>query len=177
MMFRSMGVMMLGIVLGMGGVAYAGAAVVAKAAGVQVFSEPSDKSPVVGTMNAKDSAVCGERKGMFWEVTLGAKKGFVSILKVTRKTDDASGVAEALRQAAKDGRGGGEDVNAGRSRSAVMGVRGLGPSETASTAANVKPNLRMVYDMEDRVVGEAKMNDLANDIATEIEKRATGGRN
>jgi hypothetical protein len=165
--------MCLGVVA-LASVANAGAVATAKADGVQVFADAANGAAVIATLKANQSLPCGERKGMFWEVTAaGGKKGFVSILKVNRKVEESAGLVNAMSSVVTGGRAGGEDVNAGRSRSAVMGVRGLGPSETASTASNVKPNLRMVYDMEDRKVTEAQTTALGNDIASEIEKRAS----
>jgi len=68
---------------------------------------------------------------MFWEVkTADGKAGFVSIMKVNRKADaGGESLSNSLRKAIKDGRDDKEEVNGSRSRSAVMGVRGLSPAK------------------------------------------------
>jgi hypothetical protein len=53
-----------------------------------------------------------------------------------------------------------------------MGVRGLDESGETSFAGNVKPNLRQVYVMEDRIVEQKSLDDLAGLVAKEMEARA-----
>ena len=155
------------------------AAVVAKADGVSVFAEASDKSAVVATMKSGQVLPAVERKGMFWQVkTSDGKLAFVSILKVNHKPDaGADSFANAVRKAVKDGRDAGEETDANRARSAVMGVRGLKPSEASEAAANTKPNMRMVYEMEDRIVAKERVAGIGDEIVAEIERKAKAAGN
>ncbi len=144
-----------------------GREVVAKADGVQVY-EQTDKAKVLQTLKKGDAVDAVERKGMFWQVTDKDIKGYVMVTQVqSRGSEDKSAISSALREAVQQGRK--EDDSASvRSRSAVMGVRGLDSSD-AEFAGNVKPNLRMVYAMENLNANKAQVKALGNDVQKELE--------
>jgi hypothetical protein len=169
------------IILGIGGfclltLSQAGLAVdlSAKKDGVKVLAEASKSASVVSTLKKGDSVKSINRKGMFWEVELaGGKKGFVAVLDVSRQAGSSdNSLAKAIRSAAQEGRSQDSSVDQARSRTAVMGVRGLDENEETSFAGNVKPNLRRVYMMEDRIVEQKALDDLASLVAKEMEARA-----
>ena len=64
------------------------------------------------------------------------------------------------------------DAANARQRSTVMGVRGLDENEETAFAGNVKPNLRMVYAMEDIVVKADEIDQIGDLVFKEIEKKA-----
>ncbi|MGE0173061.1 MAG: hypothetical protein AB7T49_09760 [Oligoflexales bacterium] len=146
----------------------------AKEDGVQVFDKASKQGTVVTTLKAGDVVASSGRKGMFWEVeTADKKKGFVAVTQVTRKSDDQSNsLSKAIRSAASEGREKDSKVEQARSRSAVMGVRGLDDSSETSFAGNAKPNLRRVYLMEDRVIKPGDIDTIGSLVLQEIEKKA-----
>mgnify|MGYP003338126981 CR=1 FL=1 len=144
---------------------------VAKKDGVKVYAEGSKKSKVVATLAKGDEMESTERKGMYWQVDYKGKKGFVSVMKVKKKAGQSSGgIAEALRDAVKQGRDESDATNS-RQRSAVMGVRGLDESSETEFAGNVKPNLRMVYNMEGFLVKQTDVDAIGDLVASEIEKK------
>lgn len=142
----------------------------AKKDDVKIYSTAAKTGDVIVSLK-KGAALEGkERKGMYWEVTYQGKSGFVSIMDVTAKTEGSANLASALRSAVKESRDDDEIKNA-RSRSAVMGVRGLAADDENKNAGNVKPNLRMVYAMEDFAVSPQKINELKQKVDQEIEFR------
>ena len=65
-----------------------------------------------------------------------------------------------------------EDQQAGaRSRSSVMGVRGLAESDSNQYAGNVRPNMRLVFAMEDRDYSAKDINRIAIAVESEVEKK------
>lgn len=150
-----------------------GAQVTAKKDGVEVLAEASTGARVVSTLKKGDVLESMERKGMFWQVkTKSGKTGYVSILVVNRDASAGSGgLSKALQAAAQEGREGNDVTNA-RSRSAVMGVRGLDESSETEFAGNVRPNMRRVYAMEDRKVNTEGLQSLQTSLLSEIEARA-----
>ncbi len=111
-----------------------------------------------------------ERKGMFYKVSCPEGDGFIYFTAATRKMS-SSGLAETLKKVAIEARdnaanGVGENT---RSRTAVMGVRGLSESNELSQISNMKADLKTVYQMEDRVVDENRINLLENLVHEEIE--------
>lgn len=161
-----------GILLLMAPIAF-GAQVTAKKDGVEVLADAAKGSAVIATLKQGEALESMERKGMFWQVkTKNGKTGFVSILAVNRDASAGSaGLAKALQAAAQEGRDGNEVANA-RSRSAVMGVRGLDESDETAFAGNVRPNMRRVYAMEDRKVNAEGLQSLQASLLSEIEARA-----
>ncbi len=149
--------------------------VAAKKDGVSVLSEASKKGTAIVTLKKGDTVDAKERKGMYWEVvTKDGKKGFVSVMEVAKKSgaEDAD-LAKAIRSAVKQGREGEEeDAANNRARSTVMGVRGLDEGDTANLAGNVKPNLRMVYSMEDKSLSKKDLEEFGDLVMREVELRA-----
>lgn len=150
--------------------AFAGQAVEAKKNGTKVFSEASKKSSVLKTLKKGEQLDTLERKGMYWKVSLSGKEAFVSVFNVKKITSN-SAISEALKDAVKQGREEGDGANM-RARSAVMGVRGLDESESSAFAGNVKPNLRMVYAMEDLLVTSDEIQSLESSVFAESERNA-----
>jgi uncharacterized protein YgiM (DUF1202 family) len=117
--------------------------------GVEVYSSADKSSAVIQKLKKGDKLSAGERKGMYWQVkTSSGKDGFVNMLLVKVKPDENPGLADAMREAAKKGRSQ-SAADGGRTRSAVMGVRGLDDTGEVGVAANLRPNLHAVYRMED----------------------------
>ena len=154
-------------------VAFGQSMVVAKKDGVTVTAEASKDSKVIRTLTKGAAIQTVERKGMFWKVKVDGADGFVSVMNVERQAGGESGsIAKAIQSAAAEGREK-EDASGGqRARSAVMGVRGLDETEETAGAGNVKPNLRMIYLMEDRVVSPQKIKSLENMVMKEVETLA-----
>ena len=148
------------------------AEVEAKKDGVEVYQDATNKSAVVGSLKSGQSVPVGERKGMFWQVTLGGKPGFVSVLAVKHKADTDAGLAKAIKTIAKEGRSESDGKDA-RARSAVMGVRGLADDDNVGNASNVRPNLRAVYQMEDIRVNDKKVTALGDQVLREVSRKAS----
>lgn len=143
----------------------------AKQDGVKVLKDASKGAGEVGTLNKGQTAEALDRKGMYWRVKLsGGQEGFVSFTAVNRKAGEASALSEAISAAAKDSRDM-DGTKSARTRSAVMGVRGLDESAETGSAGNVSPNLRMVYAMEDRVISKKRIEKLNELVQTEIQGR------
>jgi hypothetical protein len=144
----------------------------AKKDGVEVYSDATNKSEVVGTLKSGETAAAGDRKGMFWGVTLkGGKAGFVSVLAVKHKAEGGSDLAKAIKSVTKEGRTE-SDGSDSRSRSAVMGVRGLADDDNVANASSIRPNLRAVYQMEDKRVSEKRVEKLGEQVFREISQRS-----
>ena len=163
--------MILGVCLFFAGAAAALAgSVSAKKDGVKVTAEASKGSTVIQTLNKGDVLETSERVGMYWMVkTSSGKSGFVSVLKVKRAASKGGGISNVIRQVSQEGRENGEDVENARARSAVMGVRGLDESSETQYAGNTKPNLRLVYKMEDRMVSNKSLSRLERQVMRELE--------
>lgn len=144
----------------------------AKKNGVKVYAESSKKSEVIAKLKKGDVLSEQGRKGMYWNVKLeNGKEGFVSVLKVKRKKGKGSSeFASALRKAVQQGRSQGDASNV-RSRSAVMGVRGLDESEDTAFAGNVKPNPRLVLNLENYTVDQEKIENIGKLVEQEIESK------
>ena len=148
--------------------------VTAKKDGVKVTKEASKSSDVLKTLKKGESLDALERKGLYWQVKVdGDATGFVSILKVKRGSAASGGIAEAIRAASEEGRADGDNIENTRTRSAVMGVRGLDESSETQYAGNAKPNLRLVYQMEDRRVPKKRVQKLESQVMKELEMVAS----
>jgi len=147
------------------------ASVEAKKDGVQVLAAPQNKAEVLSTLNKGDAVTAKERKGMYWEVDMGGKTGYVSVLAVAHKPGDGGSLSKAIRNAVSKDRPTDQTANA-RARSAVMGVRGLDESGQTAFAGNVKPNLRLVYGMEDRQVSRDAIENIEKSVMTEVAAKA-----
>ena len=62
------------------------------------------------------------------------------------------------------------DIANNRTRSTVMGVRGLDETSEVKSAGNVRPQLRLVYEMENYFVAEKKINKLEDLVRKEVEE-------
>lgn len=167
----------VGLVLGMLAAAPLHAAeLVAKKNAVQVHSEKSTKSPVVATLKKGDVVQTIKRAGMLWKIkTESGSEGYVKVFDVKIKANDGdgNGLADAMRDAARSDSGDSMDsVKSNRSRSAVMGVRGLDESSKTSFAGNVKPNFALVDRMEGYRVSGADIASLEERILKESELRS-----
>jgi uncharacterized protein YgiM (DUF1202 family) len=139
---------------------------------LDIYTEASNKSAVVGQLKTGEALAAVERAGMYWQVTTkDGKKGFVSVLLVKHKADADADLTKAIKSVVKQGRAD-DDSNDGRQRSAVMGVRGLAEDDDMANAGQVRPNLRAVYAMEDITVPEAKVKALGDDVFEEIAEKA-----
>ncbi|MCX6119474.1 MAG: SH3 domain-containing protein [Proteobacteria bacterium] len=144
-----------------------GATVEAKKDGVEVFASAGKDASVLATLKKGQVVDAGTRSGMYWQVkTSDGKSGFVSVLAVKVKADAGGGLNDAIRDAVKEGRNAAEQ-NGARSRSAVMGVRGLDENNTAM-AGSLKPDLRAVYEMEDRVLPQEKLDQQSEIIDSDV---------
>ena len=142
-----------------------------KKSSAKVYSEPKKGSTVVVSLSKGDIVESTGRKGMYWKVkTPAGKSGFISVMKVKRQSGGGSKISAVIREAAKESRASGNNETI-RSRSAVMGVRGLDASEQVAYAGNMKPDFRLVYRMEDRAVNQKSLDKIANDIDQEISSR------
>lgn len=142
----------------------------AKKDGVEVFAAADKSAQVLTKLKKGDSVTSSERSGMYWRVKLqSGQTGFVSVLNVKAKSDGESGLNNAIREAVKAGRNNGDDGS--RSRSAVMGVRGLDDTSDTAMAGSVRPNLRAVYMMEDIDVSKEKLDQQGDLVNREIERR------
>jgi uncharacterized protein YgiM (DUF1202 family) len=153
--------------------AFAAAQVEAKKDGVDIYKEATNKSAVVESLKKGDAVESVERQGMYWQVkTKSGGTGFVSVLAVTHKPDSAgASLAKAIQSAVKEGRST-DSAAETRARSAVMGVRGLAADDDTQSAGNVRPNMRSVYAMEDRVVAQVDVEKLGDRVFAEIAKKS-----
>ncbi|MEZ4742056.1 MAG: SH3 domain-containing protein [Bdellovibrionota bacterium] len=149
---------------------FASSLVEAKKDGVKVFAEPNKDADTITTLKKGDAVETISRKGMYWNVKAGGKTGFVSVMKVKLKKGSPSTLTSVIQKVVKQGRES-DNPDSNRARSAVMGVRGLDESDETAFAGNVKPNLRMVFLMEDIVTDESKIEALGDAVFAEIEKK------
>ena len=148
------------------------AEVAAKKDGVEVYADATNKSQVLSKLKEGDSLKAGERKGMFWQVTLkDGKAGYVSVLAVAHKADTDADLTKAIKSVVKDGRAT-DEASEGRARSAVMGVRGLREDDASANAGNVRPNLRAVYRMEDSPASKKKVDELGQSVFEEVAQKS-----
>ncbi len=160
-------------VLVWGGSCFAGM-VEASKDGVDVLSAADKASAVLQKLKKGDTLRAGERSGMYWQVTgKDGKPGFVSVLAVKVKPGNDEGLNDAMREAVKNGRAQ-QSADGGRTRSAVMGVRGLDDTSDTGLAASLRPNLHAVYMMEDREMPRGRVDQQAALVTAEIERKVSG---
>lgn len=149
-----------------------GAYLEVKRKSAKVFASPKKGAEVIVTLKKGSKLTSIERKGMFWKVkTSAGKEGYVSVMYVKRKAGSKDkSIANAIRSVARDSRDM-DDVKGARARTAVMGVRGLDESSETSYAGSTRPNMRMVYMMEDLKISQKKIDRLGDLVAKEIEKK------
>ena len=138
---------------------------------VEVYSSADRKSSVVATLGKGDTLESGERSGMYWPVkTKNGKTGFVSVLMVKAKIEANSSLNDAMRDAVKKGRSSAA-ADGGRSRTAVMGVRGLDDTSDTGMAGSLRPNTHAVFAMEDFEIPKGRIELQSELVAREIENR------
>lgn len=139
--------------------------------GVEVYASGDKKSAVVTKLKKGDTVASSERSGMYWQVkTKDGKSGFVSVLAVRAKTEGKNNLKEAMRDAAQQGRSA-ATADGGRSRSSVMGVRGLDDTSDTGMASSVKPNMIAVYAMEDFELSANAEDRQADLVMSEVSSR------
>jgi hypothetical protein len=140
----------------------------AKQDGVKVLQDANKGAAELATLKKGESLAALDRKGIYWRVkTAAGKEGFVSFMAVVRKESAPSALASAINKAAMESRDM-DGIKGARSRSAVMGIRGLDETSETSSAGNVQPNLRLVYAMEDRVVSKKRIEKLGELVQAEM---------
>lgn len=137
---------------------------------VAVLATPKRSAEVIGTISKGDTLESDDRLGMFWKVHFQGRVGYVSVMDVQRAAHSAGGLQKAVSEAAAESRNQ-DDIAGARSRSAVMGVRGLSDGEAVAAAGNVRPDIKSVYKMEDRVVNQEDVTELADLVLQEIQTR------
>ena len=144
--------------------------------GAEVYAAADKASAVVVKLKKGDTLSSQERSGMYWQVkTTDGKSGFVSVLAVKVKPEDKAGLNDAMREAVKNGRSQ-SAADGGRTRSAVMGVRGLDDTSDTGLAASLRPNLHAVYAMEDYDTPKGRIDAQADVVTKEIEGRMSRGK-
>jgi ssDNA-binding replication factor A large subunit len=90
-------------------------------------------------------------------------------MNVTRKSGSDGNLTKKIQAVVMQGRE--DDIGNQRTRSAVMGVRGLDESGDTAFAGNVRPNMRLVYMMEDLKVDNKKVEALGDLVYAEISQK------
>ena len=137
----------------------------------EVYASADKSSAVLMKLKKGDSLTAGERNGMYWQVTTkSGQPGFVSVLAVKVKSESSAGLNDAMREAVKNGRAK-STADGGRTRSSVMGVRGLDDTKDVGMAAGLRPNLHAVYSMEDNEIAPSLIVKRGDIVTSEIESR------
>lgn len=170
-MFRIIGLVLTTILILHARPLNAKSMVEAKSSDVKVYAKPEKNAQVIKELQKGDVLESEDRKGMYWKVKLDdGSPGFVSVMQVKRKSVESDDkLASELRKAVQ------EQANSSdssiRTRSAVMGVRGLDESKDIDFIGNVKPNLRSVYNMENMAVEKKELEKLEEQVFAEIENK------
>ena len=136
----------------------------------EIYASADKSATVLHKLKIGDALEAKERKGMYWQVQMkDGKTGFVSILAVKHKAESGS-LENALKKASQDGKKD-SGQEASRSRSAVMGVRGLDDSDVAM-AGSVKPNLKAVYGMEAQDVSNKEVEEFGEEVVREMQRKS-----
>ena len=144
----------------------------AKKNGVKVTAKAKKSSKVLITLKKGDILRKISRKGMYWKVKAdNGEVGYVSVMKVKRQASEESSISSSIRQVSKSTRPDEDQQSGARSRSSVMGVRGLSESDSNQYAGNVRPNMRLVFAMEDREYAAKDINKIALGVEAEIERK------
>ena len=146
-------------------------ALVAKSDGVPVLGEARRDALVLKTLKKGESIQADDRAGMFWKTKLpDGSLAYVAVMSVERQVGEESRIQTALRKTALDARGASDRHVEVRTRSSVMGIRGLGESGDIGNAGNLRPDFRAVYAMEGRSVSVKRMIRLDAEVRKEIEE-------
>ena len=141
-----------------------------KSGEVDILASAARGADVIGKLAEGEVIEASERRGMFWQVSFQGKEGFISVMAVQRQASQSSSLQRAISEAAAESRDS-DDVTNARSRSAVMGVRGLSDSGSVAEAGNVQPDVRRVFAMEDRQVNPEDVERLGELVFREVEHR------
>ncbi len=144
----------------------------ATADNVQILAAANRSAAVVGTLSKGESVSSKDRIGMYWQVTTkDGKDGFVSFTSVkAKKEQESASLSGALRDAVQEHRDENDPSNV-RARSTVMGVRGLQESKEVGFAGNVRPNLRLVYNLESFPLNKQKVDAIGTSVQAEIARK------
>lgn len=138
---------------------------------VEVYASAQKTAAVVAKLKKGDTISSGERSGMYWQVkTKDGKDGFVSVLAVRAKANEKADLNDAMREAVKKGRSS-ATADGERTRTSVMGVRGLDNTSDTGMAASLRPNTHAVYAMEDFEIPKDRIERQAELVQAEIEGR------
>ena len=129
---------------------------VTKKNSAKIYKSPKKKPPSLVTLKKGEILnKIGPRKGAYWHVSYAQEKtntkieGFIHFRSARLQRSKSSGIVKAITKDIQKNRNTTVDEpSLVRTRSAVMGVRGLSTSDDIDFAGNVRPNLRMVYTME-----------------------------
>ena len=137
---------------------------------VPILKEKKKKSDSYRNMKKGEVLKSSGRKGMYWEVDFEGKKAYVSVKYVKpKKSKDDSFMSAITREVQKSRNE--NDPTTARARSTVMGVRGLADSGKMKFAGNVRPNLRLVYAMENILVTKNQLAEIAALVEKEVEMK------
>lgn len=144
---------------------------VVKKSGAQILAEKSKNADVLATLEKGDVLESISRQGMLWEVKLeGGVRGYIPVFHVSRRPSQSGNLSDAIRKASSENRQA-DDIKGNRSRTAVMGVRGLREDDETAFIGNVKPDFDLVYRMEDSSVDMKRVQDLEKRIMMEVSSR------
>ena len=142
---------------------------VAKQDGVPVLKTPDQAGQVIKVLSKGESVEGQERIGMYWGVKIsGRETGYVSVLRVVPRLSNDT-LSKKIREAARSGNSEEDVIASDRTRSAAMGVRGLDDSGDLERAGSVRPNFRLVFDMENRAPIDSNPSWLRDALDQEIE--------
>ena len=132
-----------------------------------IYESNNRKSEEVGKLQYGKKIDAIERKGMYWKVNFNKKEAYISVRKVKIVKSDNSGVLNLITEEIQKSQNK-DDSSMVRARSAVMGVRGLDEGRDIEFVGNVRPNLRLVYNMEGLVVSKSDIISLQSLVENEI---------
>ncbi len=145
--------------------------VAAKKAGVPVLSEARKDAKTLLELKEGQSLKADIRSGMYWQVTLpSGEKGYVSVMAVQHQADEPNGIQSELRDIALEARRTATETDTVRSRSGVMGVRGLDESQDVSSAGGLRPDTAAVFIMEDRKIDPKRVQGIGRMVQEEVEQ-------
>ena len=139
---------------------------------VKVYAAANRTAAVIASLAKGESLESKDRIGLYWEVVLkDGRSGFVNFSAVKqKKAHEGVNLSRALREVVQNHRNAEDPANI-RSRSTVMGVRGLQDSKEMSSAGNVRPNLRMVFNLEAYTVSRKSLEEVRRGVSAEIAEK------
>lgn len=137
-----------------------------KKAGVSLRAKPTVDGPVVKVLQGNERLKVTSKSGLYWAVTLGADKGFVLSSEVQPlRSNEESNVRSGFKSAIQGNKG-----NQKRTRSAVMGIRGLDDAEEISNKSGDRNNPNATQKMESRPISKDSLNRLEESVNKENEE-------